>query len=176
MELQKILQSRRSIRKYQNAHIPEDVLVRILQAGLLAPTSRNLKSPELIVVQDKSTLQTLSSVKDGGATMLKDADCAIVVIGDAELSDVWIEDCSVVMTYMMLCATDLGIGNCWVQCRNRKSTKEGVQLSDEILHNLLHIPESHRVLAILSLGIPDQVLEQHNFAEINPQKIHYERF
>ena len=43
MELTDIILKRRSVRKYKDEAIPEETLKKILQAGLLAPTSRNLK-------------------------------------------------------------------------------------------------------------------------------------
>lgn len=63
--------------------------------------------------------------------MLKEAQCAIVVIGDETEQDVWIEDCSVAMANMHLMASSLGIGSCWVQGRLRnadeKTTEEYVR-------------------------------------------------
>ena len=50
MELMDIILKRRSVRKYLEEPIPEDKLEKILQAGLLAPTSRNLKPWEFYVV------------------------------------------------------------------------------------------------------------------------------
>lgn len=63
--------------------------------------------------------------------MLADADAAIIVIGDTEKSDAWIEDCSIAMILMQLEATELGIGSCWVQCRGR-TTPQGTGTEDRI--------------------------------------------
>lgn len=52
MELLELLQKRRSIRKYTGEHIPEDKLERILQAGLLAPSSRAIYPVEFVVMGD----------------------------------------------------------------------------------------------------------------------------
>ena len=114
MELSEIMFNRRSIRKYTDKEISEEDIKSILKAGLLAPSSRNLHPVEMIVVRDKAMLDSLSRAKTAGAGMLREASRAIVVIGDHDRSDVWVEDCSIVMTYMLLKATALGLGSLWI--------------------------------------------------------------
>lgn len=165
MELLKLLQRRRSIRKYTDERISDETLEKILQAGLLAPSSRAIYPVELVAVRDKEMLSKLSECKAAGAAMLKNADAAIVVIGDTAKSDAWIEDCSITMTLMMLEATEQGVGNCWVQCRGRQ-TAEGTS-TEERVRALLGIPESYGVLAILSLGMPAEEPEPRKLPDIN---------
>lgn len=171
MELLKLLQSRRSIRKYTDEHISDETLEKILQAGLLAPSSRAIYPVELVAVRDKEMLRKLSECKAAGAAMLKDADAAIVVIGDTAKSDAWIEDCSITMTLMMLEATEQGVGNCWVQCRGRQ-TSEGTSTGERI-KSLLNIPDNFGVLAILSLGMPAENPETRKLPDINSVKVQY---
>lgn len=133
MELLEAILRRRSVRKYNDKEVDEETLQCILEAGLLAPSSRNLKPVEFIVIRDKSMLHQLARAKTAGSSMLKGASCAVVVIGDSKKSDAWIEDCSIAMTYMMLRTTELGVANCWVQCRNRISQQKiGEPLSDMV--------------------------------------------
>ncbi len=165
MELLKLLQSRRSIRKYTDEHISDETLEKILQAGLLAPSSRAIYPVELVAVRDKEMLSKLSECKAAGAAMLKDADAAIVVVCDTAKSDAWIEDCSITMTLMMLEATEQGVGNCWVQCRGRQ-TSEGTSTGERI-KSLLDIPDNFGVLAILSLGMPAEELAPRELPDIN---------
>ena len=165
MELLKLLQSRRSIRKYTDEHISDETLEKILQAGLLAPSSRAIYPVELVAVRDKEMLRGLSECKAAGAAMLKNADAAIVVVGDTAKSDAWIEDCSITMTLMMLEATEQGVGNCWVQCRGRQ-TSEGTS-TEERIKSLLDIPDNFGVLAILSLGMPAEELAPRELPDIN---------
>ena len=165
MELLKLLQSRRSIRKYTDEHISDETLEKILQAGLLAPSSRAIYPVELVAVRDKEMLRKLSECKAAGAAMLKNADAAIVVVGDTAKSDAWIEDCSITMTLMMLEATEQGVGNCWVQCRGRQ-TAEGTS-TEERIRSLLDIPDNFGVLAILSLGMPAEELAPRELPDIN---------
>lgn len=174
MELLEILRKRRSIRKYTNDPIPAEALEKILQAGLLAPSSRGIYPVELIAVRDRETLQKLSHSKLAGAAMLRGADTAIVVAGDTDKSDAWIEDAAITMTLMMTEATALGIGSCWVQCRNRK-TALGAD-SEKHVRKLLNIPERFGVLSILSLGLPDEAPEARSLPDAKSAMVHYESF
>lgn len=71
MELLKIMKNRRSIRKYTDEKIPSDKLNMIVQAGLLAPSSNNVRPVEFVVVEDMETLKKLSKRKLTGAGMLE---------------------------------------------------------------------------------------------------------
>lgn len=139
MELMETILNRRSIRKYSGAEVSDEALRDITQAGLLAPSSRNLHPVELITVKDKTVLKQLARAKTAGSGMLEGASCAVVVIGDSERSDAWIEDCSVAMTYMMLRATELGIASCWVQCRNRISQQRKGEPLSEVVEDVARV-------------------------------------
>lgn len=173
MDLLETMLKRRSIRTYTGESLSQETIDKILHAGLLAPSSRNIQPCELVVVRDKETLVNLSKCKKAGAGMLTNADCAIVVLGDTTRSDVWIEDCSIVMTYMHLAATSLGIGSCWIQCRLRDSFEMS---AEHYMRDLLRIPEQYGVLAILSLGMPQKEATPHTLEELKMEKIHSEIF
>lgn len=174
MELIQIMKNRRSIRKYTGDKIPNDKLNLILQAGLLAPSSKNIRPVELIVIEDKGTLKELSKSKQAGAGMLSDASCAVVVIGDTRKADAWIEDCSLVMGYMLLMAEDLGVAACWVQERLRKTFFR--KDSGAYVKDLLAIPDYYEVEAILSLGISQAVEEPRTWDKTEQNKIHWGTF
>ncbi len=174
MELFDVMVKRRSVRNYTDEKIPADKLEKILQAALLAPTSRNICPCEFIVVQDDETLQKLSKAKNAGSAMIAQAACAIVVVGDGEKTDVWCEDCSIAMTYMHIMATDLGLGSCWVQCRLRRSS-DG-RSAENYVRELLSIPENYCVEAILALGIPESFPEANDIDKLKLEKIHREKF
>lgn len=174
MDLLQLMKNRRSIRNYTNDKIPSDKLELILQAGLLAPSSKNIRPVEFITVEDRETLKQLAQSKSFGSGMLKDAACAIVVIGDTRKADAWVEDCSAAMGYMLLMAESLGIGACWVQERLRKNAfgKD----SGAFVKELLDIPEYYEVEALLSLGIPEKKGEPRSWETEETGKIHRERF
>ena len=79
MELMETLRRRRSIRRYKEGPVPEEQLEQILTAALLAPTSMDRKPCRFHVIEDRETLNALSSAKRLGAEMLQGAGAAIVV-------------------------------------------------------------------------------------------------
>lgn len=175
MQLSEGLLARRSGRNYSGAPVSEEALHAILEAGLLAPSSRNCKSPVFVTVSGAENLLALSQLRDHGAGMLKTADRAVVVLGDPEYSDCWVENGSVALTYMMLRATELGVANCWVHCHNRVSPEPGVS-SEEYVRRLLEIPANYRVLAILSLGMAAQATQPHRSEEADFSRVHTGKF
>lgn len=174
MELETALLTRRSVRSFTGEPIPENMLDEVLLAGILAPSSRNFQSSQFIVVREPAKLAALAKAKAGGSMIIK-AGCAIVVIGDSARSDAWIEDCSISMTQMMLRANDLGLGSCWIHCRNRASMVDGMTSPDYVA-DLLRIPDAYSVLAILALGKPDSAPNPHKKSEANRSRIHTESF
>ncbi len=170
MELMDILLSRRSIRRYTDQDIPEETLRQILQAGLLAPTSRNLKPWEFYVIRDKDTLRKLSAAKTAGGGMLAECNAAIAVFGDSEKADTWVEDCSIAMAFMMLMAEEKGVGSCWVQIHFR--TDASGNAAEENVRKILAVPERFRIAGILAMGIPAEKAKAHLLSETEWGKVH----
>lgn len=169
-----LLKSRRSIRKYSQREIEPEKIDSILKAGLLAPSSRGLNPWEFIVIKNKQTLEKLSVSKQIGSLFLAKSPVAIVVIADTNLSDVWIEDCSITAILMQLQAQKLGLGSCWVQARNRLNN-ENIQ-TDEYIKKLLNIPDKYGVCCVLSFGYPDEIKQSYDDKSIDFKKVHSEIF
>ena len=174
MELLEIMQARRSVRNYTGQAIPEEKLDLILKAGLLAPSGRNIRPWEFILVRDKEMLQKLASCRPAGSGILAGADAAIVVLGDTTATDVWTEDCSIAMAQMHLMADCIGVGSCWVQGRLRPSP-DG-RTAEEVVKELLAVPEKYALEAILCLGMTEKHPEAHRLEELPTEKVHLEMF
>ena len=174
MSLLEIMQKRRSVRTYTGEKISDENLTSVLQAGLLSASSRSIRPWEFIVVKNKEVLNKMSECRVGVAKMLAGADTAIVVIANEDLSDVWIEDCSIVMSNMHLMADSLGLGSCWIQGRLRKT--ENGQTTEQYLRDMLGYPNNYRLEAILSLGMPQSKRERIELSELSTEKIHWEKF
>ncbi|MDP4292377.1 MAG: nitroreductase family protein, partial [Bacteroidota bacterium] len=89
-----LLYSRHSIRKYTAQSIESEKIEKLIEAALLSPSSCNREAWKFAVVTDKDALKQLS-VSKPGAAMLSHAQLAIVVCGNPQESDVWVEDCSI---------------------------------------------------------------------------------
>ena len=90
MEFDDVLLKRRSVRKFTDEEVTNNQLNKILQAGLLAPTSMNRKPCNFLIVSNKDILKELSKVKQHGADFLAGANKAIIVIANSLQADTWI--------------------------------------------------------------------------------------
>ena len=145
MDLLEIMRNRRSVRKYTGERIDDEKIEKVLQAGMLSASSKGRRPWEFIVVRSKETLEKMAHSRVAGAAMLKGADTAIAVI---------VEDCSIVMANMHLMADSLGLGSCWIQGRLRMASDQPPETTEKYLRKLLGFPESYRLEAMLSLGVP----------------------
>lgn len=152
-----LLRARRSVRKYQDRVIEPDK-VAILQESLLrSPTSRNLKPCRFVFVQDRDMLTQLSGCKPHGAAFLAGAALGIVILGDSEIGDVWVEDCAIAAILVQMTAQSLDLGSCWLQVRNRQHSD--TVTSSAHVQQLLNIPPHLQVASIIGLGYPAETKE-----------------
>ena len=125
---------------------------------------------ELIVVTDSELLTQLSQCRKAGSQMLAGAGACIIVLGDEDKTDVWVEDCSNVILTMHYMATSLGLGSCWIQGRNRISSTE--ESTEDYIRNMFHFPKNLRLEALLSIGHIDQTLPAKEVTEELLSKVH----
>jgi len=105
-----------------------------------------------------------------GTKGLQTAPCAIVVIGDSEKSDVWVEDASISASYMQLRAEDLGLGSVWIQMRKRVSDKDS---SENEVKKVLNIPDKYGVLCILAIGYKGENKEPYKIDDVDKGRVHF---
>ncbi|MBQ0022165.1 MAG: nitroreductase family protein [Prevotellaceae bacterium] len=147
-----LVQKRRSVRKFTDQDIAAEDLQTILRAALMSPTSKGTRAWHFIVVDDKEMLEKISLCRPMGSQFVAGAKVAIVVLGDREATDVWCEDASLAAVTMQYQATDLGLGSCWCQVRNRYM--ENGEPSDNILRYLLGYPEDLSAECVIGIGYP----------------------
>ena len=109
-----------------------------------------------------------------GASFLKDAALAIVVMADPLASDVWIEDAAIASLMIQLQAEDLGLGSCWIQVRER-FTAEGTP-SGEFVHDVLDIPLQLQVLSIVAIGHKGMERKPFNEEHLQWEKVHINKY
>ncbi len=145
-----LVRLRRSMRKFTDEPLTPEQVEHLLKAALMAPSSKGKHAWHFVVVDDKEMLAELSRTKTVGSDFLAGAPLAVVVVGDPQESDVWVEDASVATTILLYEAEDLGLGACWIQLRNRFSS-EGTPSAD-IVRSLLHIPETLEPVTMVAVG------------------------
>ena len=121
-EVLKVLKERRSIRAFRPEPLKKEDLDAIVEAGLYAPSAKNLQSTKLVVVRDAAVLARLERLNrrilgTPEGTPPHGAPEAIVVLSDSEYPN-WLQDGSLVMGNLMNAAAALGVGSCWIGAPN----------------------------------------------------------
>lgn len=172
-EMLEIIKKRRSIRKFTEEEVSDQNLDEILKAGLLAPSSKNKKPVEFIVVKDRETIKKLKDCKSMGTIGLDTASVVIAVIADSETSDVWVEDASIAATMMQLVAENLSLGSVWIQMRCRQSTNGG---SEAAVREVLNIPEKYGVSCLLAIGHKAEERAPYKDEDADFNRVHKETY
>lgn len=110
MDFAKVVEKRRSIRQYRPDPIPKGLIEKILESARLAPSAGNRQPCHFIVVEDDETKKAL-----GLREWATRAPIIIVGCTDPALSPVWhLVDFAIAFEHIILTATDLGLGTCWM--------------------------------------------------------------
>jgi len=172
--MHELLLRRHSIRRYTAEPIDAGDVKCIIEAALLAPSSKSARPWEFVVVEKREDLEKLAACKANGTRPIATCPLAVVVCADPERSDMYLEDMSIAAAYMQLQATALGLGACWIQVRGR-FTADGEDAQD-IVRETLGIPPSYVVECIVTLGHPDEQRRPVDPAKLLWEKVHAERW
>ncbi len=148
MEIIEAIRSRRSIRKYQERAIEPERLMRVLDAGRIAPSAKNLQDWKFIVVRDGEKRRRLAEAAMGQAQV---AAAPVVIAACATKPDnimpcgqlCYPIDLAIALDHMSLAAVAEGLGTCWIGAFYEDRVKE-----------ILGIPAGVRVTSMLTLGYP----------------------
>jgi len=177
-----LLKNRRSIRKYTDEPISDEIINKLMTAVLMSPSSKRTNGWEFVVVQDKQMLSNISNCREMGSQILAGAAAGIVVCADPTKSDVWFCDASIAALIIQLEAADLGLGSCWVQVYKRdhvveeNGEKKVDMTSGQYIKNLLGIPEHLEVMCVVSLGYKNEDRKPYDESKLLYEKIHREKF
>jgi nitroreductase len=169
-----ILRKRRSIRKYKNRPIENKKMDILIETLVRSPSSRNLNPWEFIIVTNKILLDQLSKSKRHGSEFIKGAPLGIVVCGDPEKSDVWVEDCSIASILVQVVAESLHLGSCWIQIRKRMHSDS--MSSESYVRKVLDIPVRLKVESIIAIGYPDEEKIPHDRELLDFNQISYDYY
>ena len=169
-----LLQNRRSVRRFQQLPVEPEKVLALTEALLRAPSSRGRNPWEFIVVDDPATIKALAEAKAHGSAFLDGAPLVVVVCGDPERSDVWIEDCAIASILLHLTASSLDLGSCWVQIRSRLH-RDG-RTSEDYLRALLGIPDGLRVLSMVAIGYPGESKAGHDRESLEWRKVRHNHY
>lgn len=177
MEMFEAIRSRRAVRQYHSDPVRKEDILTIIDAANRAPSAMNLQQWEFIVVTDRDTLRKMGasyraiieeftrnwdpSPMRGSlsreefirfAELYGGAPVVIVVLTDAadndDLRRANLESASAAMENLLLAATALGLGTCWMT---------GPLRDEKALRRILAIPDDREFVAVTPLGYPAEI-------------------
>lgn len=152
--LQNII-TRRSVKKYKNTSVPEELVREIAEAGTYAPTGMNRQSPLIISVTNRQLRDRLSrmnaEILGTTADPFYGAPVVLVVLARKDINT-RVYDGSLVMGNLMLAAHSLGLGACWIhRAKEEFESEEGRQILRD-----LGITGEYEGIGHCVLGYPDE--------------------
>lgn len=149
MEVFNVIKNRRTIRRYKvGVEVEEDKILRIMEAGRLAPSAGNRQPWSFIIVKDRDVKKKLVDACRGQG-FVADASFVIVVLGDPNASRWYKQDPFIAASFMTLEAYEEGLGVCWIGAFDEDRVKE-----------VLGIPKELSVVILLTVGVPDEAPPQ----------------
>lgn len=137
------IKDRRSIRTYKSEHIPQEKLEKLLEAARLAPSAANRQNWKFIVVENEQVKKQLVTACNNQAFV---GTASHIIAGTGDPSQKWHQvDLAIALEHIVLEAVELGLGTCWIGAFNEDEVKR-----------LLRIPQDKKVVALLTVGIPDE--------------------
>ncbi|HUT09641.1 MAG TPA: nitroreductase family protein [Thermoguttaceae bacterium] len=143
------IHTRRSIRKYQEKPVPEELVRQVLAAAMCAPSARNAQPWRFVVIDDRELLAEIPRINPN-AQMAGRAPLAILICGDLNLeksAGYWVVDCAAAAENLLLAAHALGLGAVWTGVYPRENRIDG-------LRRLLKLPENVVPHSLIVLGYP----------------------
>ncbi|MFA6437072.1 MAG: nitroreductase family protein [Candidatus Paceibacterota bacterium] len=163
MTLKNIIEKRRSVRKFKaDEKVPKDLINELIDAARLAPSACNAQPSRFILIEDDKTKELLKENNIFRQAFVYEAPLIIVCLGDASvfpkerleknygsfdeevLGDVGaIRDVAIATQNLVLMATELGLGTCYIGLVDRKKIKE-----------ILEIPQNYVLPFVIITGYP----------------------
>lgn len=165
-----LAQKRHSIRKYTDEAISADDVKTILEAALMAPSSKRSTPWEFVVIEDKEKLNAIAGCREFGTLPLTRAALAVLVCVNPETSHAWVEDGAIAATFMQLQAEDLGLGSCWIHVRER-FTKDN-EPSQDYIRSIVDIPEELQILCAVVFGHKAEEKSPFDLEKLQWEKVH----
>ncbi len=150
MDIYEVLKKRKSVREYDPRPIAEGVLKKIFSAVRYAPSMDNIQPWKFILVRNEDMKISVANQCFGQRFI---ANASVVVVACANIDEAegvvggymptYPIDVAAAITYFILGAEAEGLGTCWIG-----------NFKEESLADILGVPNSHRIVAVIPLGYP----------------------
>ncbi len=164
MDALEAIKKRRSVRKFDKKPVSKKDIETLVNAGRMAPSARAVNPWEFVAVTDRNMLSDLGKMCPNGA-FLSEAGAAVAVI--CKDTQYYLEDGSAATENILIAATALEIGSCWVAGDKKPYVQQVL--------DLLGVPAGFKLISIIALGYPAENsgrIQKKNIGEV----LHWEKF
>jgi len=173
MDVLEAIKGRRSIRAFKNEDVSQEIIEKLIDAAIYAPSAGNIQPWEFIIVRKLNIKKNLVEAASG-QSFIEEAPVVIVVCANENRSSqgygargktlYCVQDTAAAMQNILLFAYSLGLGTCWIGAFREEEVKE-----------ILKIPFGIRPVAIIPVGYPAEFPSPRSRRPIN-LIVHYETF
>lgn len=143
MELFEAINSRSSVRSYSAEPVPYELLEKLVDAGRRAPSGRNVQPVEFVVLTKSDIKNKVALLTDYGKFLTEAPACIAVISRDTKY---YLEDGCAAVENILLAATALGLGSCWIAGDKKP-------YAGKILE-LMGVPLDYKLVALIAIGYP----------------------
>jgi len=165
MDAIEAIETRRSVRRYENKQIDDESVKRLLSAAMNAPSAANEQPWEFIVIKDREMLDAIPTFSPF-ARMVTHASLGILICGDTRnviAPGFWVQDCAAATQNLLIAAHALGLGAVWTGVYPMEGHVAGFT-------KLCQLPEGVVPLAFVVAGYPAETPPKQN--RFDPDRIH----
>jgi len=132
MDVFEAIRKRRSIRKYLDKDVPDELIKKILDAARWAPSAKNSQPWEFIIVKDKEKIRKFAEIKK--QEWIKTAPVLIFVVANPRVHKIYYAiDCARATQNACLAAFALGLGTCIINCYELSEVKKMLNIPDDLI-------------------------------------------
>jgi nitroreductase len=162
MDILRVIQERRSVRKYKNDMVPDEVIVDVIDAARAAPSWANTQVCQYIVVKDQKTKEFLSDTltpTNPARAALIDAPVVLCILAKRGVSGFYrgepstdkegywfMFDAGIAMEHIVLAAWSFGLGTVHIGSFDAKKAE-----------TVLHIPDGFSIVEMTPIGYFDEL-------------------
>jgi len=163
-EFLQMIKNRKSQRTFLDKPVEREHIEQIIECARFAATARNVQPWEFIVITGKETKERMAELAPNGGFMARASVCIAVFCQDTKY---YLEDGCAATENILLAATALGLGSCWVAGDKKPYTED--------IRRMLSVPADYRLVSLIALGYPEQQIAppvKRSLSEV----LHWEKF
>jgi nitroreductase len=138
-----LLETRRSIRKFTEETVAEELLWQVFETCRWAPSSRNTQGTTYTIIREREVIHFLADLRGSSSAPIATAPMAVAVSADPEVTSRPEQDACIAAYHLTLAARLHGLGTCWIAAMNRDEVKQR-----------LGLPAEHYLATVTPLGYP----------------------